>query len=223
VPVSAVTSGCHQGDMVARLRALPGTHRWLDHLSHVCSSAGSWPCHLGGPEPRHSPLLLQSSCAILATILYLKIASPRPRAIAYFSLFFFLTPSSLPVPSCPAAWVALHWDEQMLHMLLVAAGSGSLPLALPARTGGLRRARAPACPVNAFCQSRRTELRGEAACRGLLPGGLSSALCCPAARSALGSEAGDGQVAGGVGLSTTRQKQPPPSLPLPLCLPRSAA
>lgn len=98
---SIFTGGSHQGDIVAGVTVLPSACGWLDLTSRVCTAA-LVPAQdsLGGPEPQHSPLLLQSSCAILATILYLKIASPRPRAIAYFSVFSFLASYSLRVPLC---------------------------------------------------------------------------------------------------------------------------
>ena len=69
MPVSGFTSGNHQSDMVAGVTVLLS--------ARVCAAVFvPAPDSLGGPEPQHSAPRLQSSCAILATILYLKIASP---------------------------------------------------------------------------------------------------------------------------------------------------
>ena len=83
MPISVFTSGNHQSDTVAGVAVLLS--------ARVCAAVFvPAPDSLGGPEPQHSPPLLQSSCAILATILYLKIASPDLGPSRTFLFFVFL-------------------------------------------------------------------------------------------------------------------------------------
>lgn len=140
----------------AGLAALPSVRRWLNLVSCICTAAFvPVPDSLGGPEPYHSPLLLQSSCAVLATVTYFKNSKPQISGHCllffiffnyFFYLFFsFLSLFSLPFPSCPRPPLegqrSRCWSCcSLCSWQPVLAGSESLPLALLASTAALQPA-----------------------------------------------------------------------------------
>lgn len=141
----------------AGLAALPSVPRWLNLVSCIRTAAFvPVPDSLGGPEPHHSPLLLQSSCAILATITDFKNSKPQISGHRLLFIYLFINfvafCRSFRSLSPPAPGLPSKASEQMLELLfpvLLAARAGeSLPLALLASTAALQPAPAR---VGAHC------------------------------------------------------------------------